>query len=339
MFDILKKKLSNIVEKVTKKVVKKEKEVKEKPEAKPKEKVVEKKPAVKGIAERIVRRVTERKIIEDDLTDVFEEVELDLLEADVAVEVIDKIKEDLRKNLVGKDASRAKVKEVIERTIHDSLLEVLEVPQLDVEGLIKQVKKESKPVLITFLGFNGSGKTTTLAKMANWLMNKKYSVVFAAADSFRAASYEQLEEHANRLKVKMIKHQYGSDPTAIVFDAVKHAQTKGIDVVLADTAGRSHTNRNLIEQLQKIVRVNKPDLKILVLDSMTGNDIINQCRMFDEAVGVDALILTKNDVAKKGGSILSAAYVLKKPILFLGTGQEYKNFEKYEPKTLLEKLI
>ena len=337
MFDILKKKLSNIVESITKKITKidKEKEVKEKT----KDKTVKKKHTIKDLAEKIVKKVVERQITEEDLGEVLNEIELDLLEADVAVEVFEKLKEDIKKNLVGKDANRTKVKEVIQKTIKDSLLEVLTVPQFDIEDLIKKTRKANKPALITFLGFNGSGKTTTLAKFANWLIQKKYSVVFAAADSFRAASIEQLEEHANRLNVKAIKHQYGSDPAAIVFDAVKHAQLKGIDVVLADTAGRAHTNRNLMEQLEKVVRVNKPDLKILVLDSMTGNDIINQCRMFDEAVGVNALILTKNDVSKKGGSILSAAYVLKKPILFLGVGQEYNNFEKYDPQKVIKELI
>ncbi len=335
MFDFLKKKLKQVVETVTKKVIKKvekEKEIEEK-------KVVEKKPLVKEIAEKLVKKVVERKITEGDLTDILNEIEVDLLEADVAVEVIDKLKEDIKNNLVGKDAHRTKVKEVIQKTIKNSLLEVLTVPQLNIEDLIKKSKKENRPFVLTFLGFNGSGKTTTLAKFAHWLMNKKYSVIFAAGDSFRAASIEQLEEHANRLKVNVIKHQYGADPAAVIFDAIKHAQAKGVNVVLADTAGRAHTNKNLMEQMQKIVRVNKPDLKILVLDSMTGNDIINQCRMFDEAVGVDALILTKNDVATKGGSILSAAYVLKKPILFLGTGQGYKNLEIYEPNKIIEKLI
>ncbi len=337
MFDLLKKKLTDIVRTVTKKVTGKSEKVKKTEE---KEKPVsEKKHIIKEITEKVVKKVVERKITEDDLAGIFDEIEVDLLEADVAVEVIEKLKEDIKKNLIGKDANRIKVKEVIQKTIKDSLLEVLTVPKIDVQDLAEKSRKEKRPMLIAFLGFNGSGKTTTLAKFGNWLVQKKYSVVFAAGDSFRAASIEQLEEHANRLKVKVIKHQYGSDPAAVVFDAVKHAQLKGIDVVLADTAGRSHTNKNLMDQLQKVIRVNKPDLKILVLDSMTGNDIINQCRMFDEAVGVDALILTKNDVSKKGGSILSAAYVLKKPVLFLGKGQEYRDFEIYDPEKVVKELI
>lgn len=330
VFDLLKKKLSGIIDTVTKKVSKKVKE-------KTRKKVT--KPLVKEIAEKFVKRVVEKKITEEDLKDVLDQIEIDLLEADVAVEVIDKLKDDLKKNLVGKDVKRTKVKEVIEKTFKNSLLEVLTVPEISLADIVKKSKKENKPTLLVFLGFNGSGKTTTLAKVSNWLMKKGYSCVFAAGDSFRAASIEQLEEHGNRLKLKTIKHQYGADPAAVIFDGVKYAQAKGIDVVLADTAGRAHTNKNLMEQLEKVVRVNKPDLKILVLDSLTGNDIINQCRMFDEAVGVDSLILTKNDVSKKGGSILSAAYVLKKPILFLGTGQGYKDLEKYEPQKIIKKLL
>ncbi len=336
MFDFLKKKISNIISTVTKKVVKEEpKPKKERKEKQPKDK----KSTVKEVAERIFKTVTERQITEDDVINIFNQVELDLLEADVAVDVIDKFKDDLKRNLVGKDVKRMHVKEVVENSFKNSLLEVLTTPEIDLEDIIEKKKKENKPVLFIFLGFNGSGKTTSLAKFAKWLMDRKYSVVFAAGDSFRAASIEQLEEHANKLKVKVIRHQYGADPAAVIFDAVKHAESQNVNVVLADTAGRTHTNKNLMDQLEKVCRVNKADLKILVLDSLTGNDIINQCEMYDKAVGVDALILTKADVVEKGGSILSAAYVLKKPILFLGVGQEYKNFEKYDPKKIVEKLL
>ncbi|MFH8080833.1 MAG: signal recognition particle-docking protein FtsY [Candidatus Aenigmatarchaeota archaeon] len=318
MFDFLKKKLDNIVKKVVEKVKVKKKE---------------------NIAEKIIKKVTEVKVSEELLKDVFEDMEIELLEADVAVEVIEKIKEELKKSLVGKSIKRSKLEEEVRKSLKNILLEILSVPKIDLNEMIETSKKSKKPLLLLFLGFNGSGKTTTLAKIAFWCLKRKYSCVFAAGDSFRAASIEQLEEHASKLKINVIKHHYGADPTAVIFDAVKHAQAKNIDVVLADTAGRAHTNKNLMEQLSKIVRVNKPDLKILVLDSMTGNDIINQCKMFDEAVGVDAIILTKNDVIKKGGSILSAAYILRKPILFIGTGQKYEDLEEYDPKSIVEKMI
>ena len=156
---------------------------------------------------------------------------------------------------------------------------------------------------------------------------------------FRAASIEQLEEHARKLNIKVIKHNYGADSAAVIFDAKKYAETRKIDVVLADTAGRSHANANLMDELKKICRVNKPDLKILVLDSMTGNDIISQCKIFDKTIGIDAVILSKLDVSNKGGSVLSAAYVLKKPILFLGTGQKYKDLLKYDKDIIVKKIL
>ncbi|MBU5688034.1 MAG: signal recognition particle-docking protein FtsY [Candidatus Aenigmarchaeota archaeon] len=332
MFDFLKKKLNSVVSKIAEKVkgkekVEREKKIKETREKKP------------SFAEKIIKKITEIEITEKTLDEVFEEMEIELLQADVAVEVIEKIKADMKKNLVGKNIKKSKLEQEIRESLRKTLYDAVNTPKIDLEEIVKNAKKNGKPALLVFLGFNGAGKTTTLAKVANWFLSKKYTCVFAAGDSFRAASIEQLEEHANKLKINIIKHQYGADPAAVIFDAVKHAQAKNIDVVLADTAGRAHTNKNLMDQLEKIVRVNKPDLKILVLDSMTGNDIINQCRMFDQSVGVDAIILTKNDVSNKGGSIISAAYVLKKPILFLGNGQEYKDLEEYRPEKIVNNLI
>jgi len=169
-------------------------------------------------------------------------------------------------------------------------------------------------------------------------MEKGYACVFAAADTFRAAAEEQLEEHAKKLGVKVIKHRYGADPAAVVFDAVKHAKAKGIDFVLADTAGRTHTDRNLMEEMEKIIRVNKPDLKILVVDSLTGNDAVPQAREFGK-LGIDAVIFTKVDVNEKGGAILSVTHELKKPILFLGLGQGYENLEKFVAEKFVDNLL
>lgn len=326
MFDFLKKKLNSVVNKITEKV--KGKEVK---------KVKQEKKT--SFTEKIIKKITEIEVTEKTLDEVFEEMELDLLEADVAVEVIEKIKIDMKKTLVGKNIKKSKLEQEIRESLRKTLYDAVNIPNINLEEITKNAKKNTRPALLVFLGFNGAGKTTTLAKVAYWFLSKKYSCVFAAGDSFRAASIEQLEEHAKKLKINVIKHQYGADPAAVIFDAVKHAQSKNIDVVLADTAGRAHTNKNLMDQLEKIVKVNKPDLKILVLDSMTGNDIINQCKMFDQAVGVDAIILTKNDVSNKGGSIISAAYVLKKPILFLGSGQEYKDLDEFNPKKIVESLV
>ncbi|MBI2076519.1 MAG: signal recognition particle receptor subunit alpha [Candidatus Aenigmarchaeota archaeon] len=179
--------------------------------------------------------------------------------------------------------------------------------------------------------------TTTIAKIAS--LYKKYRPVIAAGDTFRAASIEQLEEHVKRLGVDIVKHKYGADSAAVIFDAMKHAAAIGSKLVLADTAGRSHSNVNLMDELKKVVRVNKPDLKVLVLDSITGNDIVDQSKLFDEAVGVDAIILTKADVYEKGGAALSASHTIKKPILFLGTGQDYDDLIEFKPEEIVKNLM
>ena len=201
----------------------------------------------------------------------------------------------------------------------------------------KMAEGRAEPLLVMFLGFNGTGKTTTLAKLAYKFKDEK--PVLAAGDTFRAASIEQLEEHGRRIGAAVIRHNYGSDSAAVIFDARKHAAANGCRLVLADTAGRAHSNVNLMDELKKVVRVNKPDLKILVLDSMTGNDIYEQARMFNEAVGVDGIILTKADVYDKGGAALSAAYTIKKPILYLGVGQEYGDLREFNPSEVVKNLL
>ncbi|MEM7824091.1 MAG: signal recognition particle-docking protein FtsY, partial [Candidatus Aenigmatarchaeota archaeon] len=204
--------------------------------------------------------------------------------------------------------------------------------------LLERIKTK-KPFLIVFLGFNGSGKTTTIARVGHMFKQKGISCVFAAADTWRAAAIEQIEEHGQKLGIPVIKQKYGADPAAVIFDAVKHATAKGIQVVLADTAGRSHANLNLMDEMKKIIRVNKPDLKILVLDALTGNDIYEQCKLFNDAVGVDGLIITKADVYEKGGAALSAAWTIKKPLLFLGVGQEYDDLQQFDAEKIVASLL
>ena len=304
-----------------------------KPEVEVKEKPKEKKKI--GILKKIKRKVTEKKITEDDLKDILEDLKRGLIESDVAVEVAEKISNDLKSNLVGKFIKRKQVEKIIRESFRKSILDILDVDGLD---LIKKIKSK-KPFLIVFLGFNGSGKTTTIARIGHLLKQKDFKCVLAAADSWRAAAIEQLEEHGKKLGITVVKHKYGADPAAVIFDAVKHATAKDIDVILADTAGRSHANVNLVDELKKIVRVNKPDLKILVLDALTGNDIYDQCKMFNDAVGVDALIITKSDVYEKGGAALSASHTINKPILYLGVGQNYEDLEKFDPNKIVEKLL
>ena len=205
--------------------------------------------------------------------------------------------------------------------------------------LIEEIKnKKEKPYIIAFFGINGSGKTTSIAKLANMLKEEKISCVLAASDTFRAASIEQLQQHADKLGIKMIKHDYGSDPAAVAFDAIKHAKAKSIDVVLIDTAGRMHSNTNLIDEMKKIIRVAKPDLKIFVGESITGNDCVEQAKTFNEAVGIDGIILAKADIDEKGGAAVSVSYVTKKPILFLGTGQKYGDLQVFNSEVVMKSL-
>jgi len=314
-------------------------EVKEEPKHEPKvEKPKEvKKPEKKiGFLQKVQKAITEKTITEDQVKDVLQEMEISLVESDVALEVSEKIISNLRKDLVGKSVKRSDdIEKIIRESLEKSIKEITDVPKINLEDKIKS----NKPALLLFLGFNGSGKTTSIARVADLLNKKGYSCIMAAADTWRAASIEQLEEHGKNLGIKVIKQKYGSDPAAVIFDAVKHAKSNDIDVVLADTAGRSHANVNLVEELKKIVRVNNPHVKILVIDALTGNDVVDQAKVFDEATGIDGLIITKTDVYDKGGAILSAVHSTKKPIMFLGTGQEYIDLEEFTIDKFIERLL
>lgn len=329
MFGILKKKLKESVEKLIKKTEEKE-ELKEKIEKKIKEK-----PSEKTTLTKIKEKITVRELSEKDIDDFFSELEIGLMQSNVAVEVVDFLKKSLKEKLAGRHIKRGETQKFIQRAFEESLLITVEQGTVDIEKLVK----EKRPLKCVVLGFNGSGKTTTIAKIADFMKQKGYKPVLAAGDTFRAASIEQLEEHANRIGVKIIKHQYGADSAAVVFDAIKHAEANNCDIVLADTAGRTHTNKNLMDELKKVIRINDPDLNILVLDSLTGNDAVEQAKNFDKAVGVDAVVMTKVDVNEKGGSILSVCYAIKKPILFLGTGQGYNDLKGFNPREFVNNLL
>ncbi|MBI4015221.1 MAG: signal recognition particle-docking protein FtsY [Candidatus Aenigmarchaeota archaeon] len=289
-----------------------------------------------GFLEKLKKAVKEKEIEEQDITPILIELETDLLESDVALEVTEKIVSSLKKDLLGKSIKRSEdLEALIKKSLKKSILEVLSVPSISIEQLAKQ----KKPLKIVFLGFNGAGKTTSIARLAHYLKNKGFSTILAAADTWRAASIEQLEEHAARLEVPIVKHKYQSDPAAVIFDTIKAAESRGIDIVLADTAGRSQANTNLMDELKKIIRVNKPDLKILVIDALTGNDSVEQAKLFNEAVGVDGIIVTKADVYEKGGALLSAVHSIKKPILFIGVGQEYGDFKPFVAEEVVESLL
>jgi len=325
MFDVLKNKLKKVVESLSERFEKKEvREEVEKPKAS----------FLKKVTEGVVKVVTEKKLTKGDLEPVLSGLENDLIEADVAYDVAERIKNDLEGSLVDKPIKRGKEREAVIDALRQSLMKILAVPEIN----LKKMVEDKKPIVILFLGFNGSGKTTSLAKIGKWLIDGGYPCVFAAADTFRAASMEQLEEHAKKVGAKLIKHRYGADPAAVAFDAVAHAKAGNMPFVLIDTAGRAHTNRNLMDQMQKIIRVSKPDLKILVIDSLTGNDAVPQARMFNE-VGIDGVVFTKVDVNEKGGAILSVTHELKKPILFLSLGQNYGDITKFDAEKFVNQIV
>ncbi len=288
----------------------------------------------KGIIGKLTEAVTTTRISEEKFDSLFEELEMALLENNVAVEVIDKIRADLKSAVVGKPLQRGKVEEEVTRTLKESIEGLFDVEKID----IVSKARGKKPYVIMFSGINGSGKTTTIAKVSSLLQSSGLKCVIAASDTFRAAAIQQLQEHANRLGVKLVKQEYGADPAAVAFDAIGYAKSKGIDVVLIDTAGRQHSNTNLIEEMKKIVRVAKPDLKIFVGEAITGNDCVEQAITFNEAIGIDAIILAKADVDEKGGAAISVSYVTRKPIIYLGTGQEYDDLAPFSPEMVVESL-
>ncbi|MGV8150889.1 MAG: signal recognition particle-docking protein FtsY [Candidatus Woesearchaeota archaeon] len=351
-----------------------EKIIEKKPEIKPVERVVEKKPEVKpvekkiekviepiaeevedakpdlkslkkelpkeeekkGFFSKITETFTKFNISDEKFEELFWDLELAMLENNVAVEVIDKIKADMKKELMSGKINRKGVDEIIAATLKNSIIDLFDVEQID---LMKKIKsKKEKPYIITVIGVNGSGKTTSIAKLTNLLQKNGLKVVLAASDTFRAAAIQQLEEHANRLNTKLIKHDYNSDPAAVAFDAIKYAEAKEMDVVIIDTAGRLHSNTNLMRELEKVVRVCKPDIKIFVGESITGNDCVEQAKEFDKAVGIDAIILAKADVDEKGGAAISVSYVTKRPIIYLGTGQTYDDLKEFDPRLIIESL-
>lgn len=288
---------------------------------------------IKEEVKKVKKKIEYTKIKEEDLNEILSELETSLIEADCSYSTSQKIIEDLKKELLGKEVKKKEVEKIIKESIRKSLEEILNF-KID---FFERIEKSKKPVLILFFGFNGSGKTTTIAKLAN-ILKKKYKVLLVAADTFRAGSIEQLKQHAEKLKVDVFEKGYGIDPAAVIYEAKKIAENK-YDIILADTAGRSHTNKNLMEELKKIVRVNNPDIKILVMDSLTGSDVINQFKFFNEIAPIDYVIFTKADVNEKGGNILSIAYEFKVPIAFLGKGQSYEDLEVFDKEKIIKNFI
>lgn len=276
-----------------------------------------------------------------DLEKVLEEFQLELIESDVAVTVADYVCSELREKLGDVQFARfsdprAKIKEIL----GEVLLSVLNrAGRLDLFELVEQKKATGEPLIIVFVGINGTGKTTSIAKLAHILQKRGRTAILASSDTYRSGAIEQLEEHARRIGVRMIKHQYGADPAAVAFDAVNYARAHGVNAVLVDTAGRMGTNTNLLEEMKKIVRVTKPDLTILVVDALTGNDAMEQGKVFSQAVKIDGIILAKLDADVKGGSAISLSYVMGKPVTLVGTGQTYNDLESFQPEAVVKNMV
>lgn len=277
------------------------------------------------------------EIKENEISDLLWELELSLLESDVEQDAAHELVEQIKKRLLGQKVSAKNIDEFLNEQIKEILKEMMTTEKIDLLAEIK--KKKEKPYKILLLGPNGAGKTTSLGKLSYLLEKNKLKSIWAAGDTFRAAAIDQLEEHARRLGVRVIKHQYGADPAAVAFDTIKAAEASGIDVVLMDSAGRQETNKNLMEELRKIERVTKPDLKLYVGEAYAGQGLLDQAKEFDEAIGIDGFILTKIDTDAKGGTTISLLYKLKKPILYIGTGQEYKDFEKFSEEYIINRII
>ena len=289
----------------------------------------------------IVERISKGELSDEDLEPILWDLQLQLISNDVAVDVADKVCDELKRRLKGVTFPRfgdksAPVKGVLREAIEATMSTDGGIDLLD---LVAEKKAVGEPLVILFVGINGTGKTTTIAKISKLLLVDGYSVVLASGDTYRAGAIEQLEEHARRLGVRVIKHKYGADAAAVSFDAVQHARAQGVDAVLIDTAGRMQTNRNLMDELEKIKRVVQPDLTVMVLDALIGNDAIEQAEAFNKHVGFDAAILTKVDADAKGGSSLSVSYLTGKPIIYVGVGQGYGDLQRFDPGWFAEKIL
>ncbi|MBV0900278.1 signal recognition particle-docking protein FtsY [Haloarcula salina] len=292
----------------------------------------------RGLAAKAKIMATGKTVIdEEDLQSHLDDLELALLSSDVEMSVANEILAGVKENLTGQTRRRlSSTGNLVRDALRESLYEVISVGQFDFD---ERVRAADKPVTIVFTGVNGVGKTTTIAKLAKYFEDRGLSTVLANGDTYRAGANEQLEKHAQNLDKKIITHEQGSDPTAVIYDAVEYAKANDIDVVLGDTAGRLHTSDDLMAQLEKIDRNIDPDMTLFVDEAVAGQDAVNRAREFDDAAAVDGAILTKADADPQGGAAISVAHVTGKPILFLGTGQGYDDLDQFDPEEIVDSLI
>ncbi|CQR49295.1 signal recognition particle-docking protein FtsY [Haloferax massiliensis] len=276
-------------------------------------------------------------IEEEDLEEPLWELEMALLQSDVEMQVAEEILETIREKLIGETRKQVQsTGQLVSEALHDALYEVISVGQFDFD---QRIAEADKPVTLIFTGINGVGKTTTIAKLAKYFEKQGYSTVLANGDTYRAGANEQIREHAEALGKKLIAHEQGGDPAAVIYDGVEYAEAHDIDIVLGDTAGRLHTSNDLMAQLEKIDRVVGPDLTLFVDEAVAGQDAVERARQFNDAAAIDGAILTKADADSNGGAAISIAYVTGKPILFLGVGQGYDHIEKFDPERMVDRLL
>lgn len=289
----------------------------------------------------LVQKISQKELSDQEITKTLDEFLLVLVENDVAYSVAKQICDNLHEKLKATQFRRfTDSTEPAKAVLREVLLELLKGSgEESFYKVLNESKDEHKPAIILFVGVNGTGKTSSIAKIGHLLLRKGFSVVVAAADTYRTGSIEQIEEHARRIGIKTIKHDYGADAAAVAFDAVNYATAHGTNVVLIDTAGRMQTNKNLLEEMKKIARVAKPNITILVVDSLTGNDAVEQGRTFSNAINIDGVLLTKLDADAKGGSAISMAAIIGKPILFATVGQDYEDLVSFEPNQMVGKII
>jgi len=292
----------------------------------------------RGLAERAKLLATGKTVIdEDDLEAHLEELEFALLGSDVEMSVAQEILDGVEENLVGETRRRLEsTGNMVTDAVREALYDVISVGQFDFD---ERVAEADKPVTIIFTGVNGVGKTTTIAKLAHYFEQQGLSTVLANGDTYRAGANEQLEQHADNLGKKIISHEQGSDPAAVIYDAVEYAEANDVDVVLGDTAGRLHTSDGRMDQLSKIDRVIDPDMNLFVDEAVAGQDAVNRAREFNDAAEIDGTVLTKADADQQGGAAISIAHVTGKPILFLGTGQDYDDIERFDPERIVDALL
>ena len=292
----------------------------------------------RGLGERAKLFATGKTVIDEgDLAPHLDDLEMALLASDVELGVANEVLDGVEANLTGETRRRlSSTGNLVRDALREALYDVISVGQFDFD---ERVQDADKPVVIVFTGVNGVGKTTTIAKLARYFEDRGLSTVLANGDTYRAGANEQLQEHAENLGKKVISHEQGSDPAAVIYDAVEYAAANDVDVVLGDTAGRLHTSDGLMDQLSKIDRVIEPDLTLFVDEAVAGQDAVNRAREFNDAAEIDGTVLTKADADPQGGAAISIAHVTGKPILFLGTGQGYDDLTRFDPEWVVDELL